>query len=120
MCQIGEPVKPVTVVTPSLAAARAVSLIFSAARWRTPSGSPSPQTSGGTTAWWRASIGSQTAWPTQVVADRPDVQAVALEQLAAALDVGVVGERGVDVEVVAPAGELDAVEAPAAGFSASS
>ena len=65
MCQIGEPVKPVTVVTPSRAAARAVSLSFSAARWRTPSGSPSPQTSGGTTPWWRASIGSQTAWPTR-------------------------------------------------------
>ena len=61
----GEPVKPVTVVTPSRAAARAVSLSLSAARWRTPSGSPSPHTSGGTTPWWRASMRSQTAWPTR-------------------------------------------------------
>ena len=60
-----EPVKPVTTVTPNAAAARAVSFIRSAARERTPSGSPSPQTSGGRMAWWRASIGSQTAWPTR-------------------------------------------------------
>ena len=52
----------------------------------------------------------------EVVADRPDVQAVALEQLAPLAAVGVVGERGVDVEVVAPAGELEAVEAPGAGL----
>ena len=65
MCQIGEPVKPVTTSTPSRAAARAVSFIFSAARWRTPSGSPSPHTSSGSTPWWRESIGSHTAWPTR-------------------------------------------------------
>ena len=38
---------------------------FSAARLRTPSGSPSPHTSGGTTPWWRESMRSQTAWPTR-------------------------------------------------------
>ena len=37
-----------------------MSFIRSAARVRTPSGSPSPHTSGGRTPWWRASIGSQT------------------------------------------------------------
>src|SRR3954447_9808977 len=65
MCQTGDPVKPLTVVTPSRAAARAVSLSLSAARWRTPSGSPSPHTPGGTTPRWRASMRSQTAWPTR-------------------------------------------------------
>ena len=65
MCQIGEPVKPVTTSTPSCAAARAVSFMRSAARSCTPAGSPSPHTSGGSTAWWRASIGSHTAWPTR-------------------------------------------------------
>jgi hypothetical protein len=48
----------------------------------------------------------------EVVADRPAAQAVALEQLALAPAVGGVGERLVDVEVVAPAGELEAVEPP--------
>ena len=113
---VGEPVKPVTVVTPSRAAARAVSLSLSAARRRTPSGSPSPHTSGGTTPWWRASIGSQTAWPTRWLPIAQTLQPVALEQLAPLAAVGVVGERGVDVEVVAPAGELEAVEAPVAGL----
>ena len=50
----------------------------------------------------------------EVVADRPAAQAVALEQLAAAGDVAGVAQRLGDVEVVAPAGELEAVEAPAA------
>ena len=50
-CQIGEPVNPLTCVTPKAAAARAVSFIRSAARRRTPSGSPSPQISGGRIAW---------------------------------------------------------------------
>ena len=52
----------------------------------------------------------------EVVADRPDLEVVALEQLAALAAVGLVGERGVDVEVIAPAGELEAVEAPGAGL----
>jgi hypothetical protein len=65
MCHTGEPVNPVTTSTPSCAAARAVSFIASAARCRTPSGSPSPQISGDSTPWWRPSIGSHTAWPTR-------------------------------------------------------
>ena len=64
VCQMDDPVKPTTVLTPSRAAVRAVSFMSSAARRRTPSGSPSPQTRAGTMAWWRSSIGwSQTAWP---------------------------------------------------------
>src|SRR5215207_6087639 len=62
-----DPVKPLTCVTPKRAAALAVSITFSAARRRTPSGSPSPHTSGGSVAPWRASMGSQTAWPTRWV-----------------------------------------------------
>ena len=116
MCQIGEPVKPVTVVTPSLAAARAVSLSFSAARCRTPSGSPSPHTSGGTTPWWRASIGSQTAWPTRWLPIAQTFRPLRSSSSRRPAAVAVVGERGVDVEVVAPAGELEAVEAPGAGL----
>ena len=57
VCQIDEPVKPTTVSTPSRAAVRAVSFISSAARCRTPSGSPSPQTRDDRMPWCRSSIG---------------------------------------------------------------
>ena len=46
-------------------------------------------------------------------ADRPHAEAVRLEQLAAAARVAAVGDRLVDLEVIAPAGELEAVEPPA-------
>ena len=49
----------------------------------------------------------------EVRAEREAVQVVALEDLLDAADVVVLGERAVDLEVVAPAGELEAVEAPA-------
>ena len=62
--QIDDPVKPTTVFTPSRWAVRAVSFISSAARCRTPSGSPSPHTWADRIPSCRASIGSsQTAWP---------------------------------------------------------
>ena len=62
--QIDDPVKPTTTSTPSLRAARAVIFISSAARWRTPSASPSPQIRSGRIPRWRSSMGSsQTAWP---------------------------------------------------------
>ena len=48
----------------------------------------------------------------EVGADRPAAEAVALEQCPALLDVPRIGDRPVDLEVIAPAGELDAVEAP--------
>ena len=51
----------------------------------------------------------------QVGADRPAPQAVALEQVAVSLDVTGVGQRPIDLEVVSPARELDAVEAPPSG-----
>ena len=46
-------------------AACAVRISWSAARRRTPSGSPSPQTAAGRMALWRSSMRSQTAWPTR-------------------------------------------------------
>ena len=60
-----DPVNPATTFTPSLAAARAVSCISLAARARTPSGLPSPQTCAGMIDLWRSSMASQTAWPTR-------------------------------------------------------
>ena len=49
-------------------------------------------------------------------AEREAVQVVALEHLLDAGAVVVLGQRTVDLEMVAPAGELEAVEAPAAGL----
>jgi hypothetical protein len=46
-------------------------------------------------------------------AERPDVQAVPLEELLPTACVRGIGERLVDLEVVAPARELEPVEAPA-------
>ena len=48
----------------------------------------------------------------EVRAEREASEAVAFEQLSAPPRVGRVGERGSDVEVVAPAGELEPVVAP--------
>jgi hypothetical protein len=62
--QIDEPVNPTTVSTPRRRAALAVVFISSAARCRTPSGSPSPQIRLGSMSRCRSSIGSsQTACP---------------------------------------------------------
>ena len=46
----------------------------------------------------------------EVVADGVELQAVPSEELATALTVAVFGERTGDVEVVAPAGELQPIE----------
>src|SRR4029079_3978460 len=54
--------------------------------------------------------------PDEVRADRPHPEAVPLEQLAAALRVRRVGDRLVDLEMVAPARELEPVEAPLTAF----
>ena len=51
--------------------------------------------------------------PDEMRADRPDAEPVLLEELASAVCVAAVGDRLLDLEVVAPAGELEAVEAPA-------
>ena len=114
MCQIGEPVKPVTVVTPSRAAARAVSLSLSAARWRTPSGSPSPHTSGGSDALVARVDAVADGLADEVVADRPARCRPWRSSSSRRSRSRRRRQRRVDVEVVAPAGELEAVEAPAA------
>ena len=49
----------------------------------------------------------------EVRAERPDAEAVLLQQAADGLRVAGIGDRPVDLEVVAPAGELEAVVAPA-------
>jgi hypothetical protein len=54
--------------------------------------------------------------PDEVCADRPAVEAVALEQLAPGAHVALVRERLVDLEVVAPGSQLEAIEAPFAAF----
>src|SRR5699024_6346845 len=84
--QIFDPVKPTTVRTPSLRARRAVVFMSSAARCRTPSGSPSPHTAEPTIASWRRSIGSS--------------------QMAGAAPAG-------GIEMPAGAAELEAVVPPA-------
>ena len=52
----------------------------------------------------------------EVGAEREAVLMVALEHLLDRADIARIGERLVDFEVVAPAGELEPVEAPAARF----
>ena len=51
----------------------------------------------------------------EVVGDREDLQAVLLQQVQLALDVGVVLGALPRVEVVAPAGDLEPVVAPLGG-----
>src|SRR5262249_54911733 len=50
----------------------------------------------------------------QMVGDRKAPEAVPVEDLPPALDVGSVGDRPVDFEVITPASQLQAVEAPGA------
>ena len=98
--------------TPKTAAARAVSSSRRAARRRTPSGSPSPQTSGGRMRRWRSSIKSQMAWPTRCAPSAKHPRPWRSSSSRRALRVVRVGEGGSHVEVVAPAGKLEPVVAP--------
>ena len=114
--QIDDPVKPTTASTPSLRAARAVIFISSAARCRTPSGSPSPQIRSGRMPRCRSSIGSsQTAWPLRWLEMAQTFRPYFSSISSLRRDVGVVLDRRPRVEVVAPAGDLEAVVAPARG-----
>ena len=76
----------------ALAAARAVAFISSAARRRTPSGSPSPQTRAGRMPRCRSSIGSsQTAWPARWLEIAHTLEAVLVQdRRSRPRDVGVV------------------------------
>jgi len=109
---MGLPVKPLTTSTPKARAARAVFLISSAARWRTPSGFPSPQMRAGRMPLWRSSMrASETACPT-MVAYGVAVQVMAFKDIPATLDVCVVLERFVYFKVISPTSQLQTVEAP--------
>lgn len=48
----------------------------------------------------------------QVRADRPAAQAVPLEQFALAPDVAIIFECSIDLEVIAPTGQFQAIVAP--------
>ena len=52
----------------------------------------------------------------QVAADGKALQVVLVQDIPAALDIAVLAESLVHLEVVAPAGQLQAVEAPRAGL----
>ena len=112
-----EPVKPFTWVTPSRAAARA--------RVLHPLGGALPDALGIAVA---PDLGREDrlvpcvdrvadGLADEVGADREAVQVVALEHLLDRAHVAVLRERPVDLEVVAPAGELEPVEAPLAGLA---
>ena len=107
--------KPLTTPTPNRLAARAVFFSSSAARLLTPSGLPSPQTYGGRIALCRSSILSQTAWPTRWALIAWHCSSCVFEQVALAAAVAVVGL--IDLEMIAPAGQLDAVVAELFGFA---
>ena len=108
-----------TVSTPKAAAARAVSSISAAARCRTPSGSPSPQMRAGRIAWWRSSMmASQTAWPTRWLEIAQHLRPYLSSSCVPPVEVAGVREGLVDLEVVAPAGEFEAVVAEVAGEAA--
>ena len=127
LCQMLEPVKPFTTAgnaglraasaSINFRAALAVSIIFFAARLRTPSGSPSPQTSGGRIGLCRSSMRSHTAWPTRW-AEMAKSSARDLRGSSIALAVVLVLQRAIDFEMIAPAGELHAVVAEAFGLGA--
>ena len=111
--QIFDPVNPDTVVTPNFAAARAVSLhALGGALPHALRVAVAPDL--GRQDALVAGVDREVAHalPDQVVADHVALQAVAVEQLALGGHVAVVGERLVDLEVIAPAGQLQAVEPP--------
>ena len=115
-----EPVKPLTTPTPSFCAARAVFLHFfggpgvDAGRIAV---APDVRRQDGLVP--RVDL-VQHGLADQVGADGVQLQVVALQQVASAGAIAVVGQRLVDLEMVAPAGQLEAVVAELAGFAARS
>ena len=112
MCQVGEPVKPVTTSTPSCAAARAVSFIALGGAPPHPLGIAVAPDLRREHALVALVDRIAHALADEVVADRPAAEPVALEQLAPAGRVAGVAHRLGDVEVIAPARQLEPVEAP--------
>ena len=106
-CQIDEPVKPFTCVTPKLRRGAGGVLHPRGARADALGIAVAPD-SGGRIARWRSSMRSQTAWPTRW-APIARHRARGARAARAASRVAVVGERLVDLEVVAPARQLQSV-----------
>ena len=117
-CQMLEPVKPLTTPTPSFCAARAVFFISSMERRRTPSGLPSPQTRGGRTALVAGVDVVEHALADEVIRDGEQLQVVLFQEVAFAGAIRIVGDRFLDLEVVAPASQLEPVVPEVAGFFA--
>ena len=117
-CQIDEPVKPLTTLTPSLCgrSGRVHHLL----------GGPLPDSLGLAVAPdvvgqnQLVPLIDQVAnrLPDQVVGDCPDFQPILAQKVVASLAVVLVGERLLDIEVIAPAGQFDALVTPFAGLLA--
>jgi hypothetical protein len=101
VCQIDDPVNPTTVETPRAAAAlsRAVA--------------PQSRRQNVAVALVDRVVADRLA--DEMVGDREDLEVVFLQGLALAVDIAGLGERAVDLEVVAPAGDLEPVVAPVRG-----
>ena len=112
------PVNPLTILTPNSAAARAVFSISRAALSRTPSGSPSPQTGGGRMAWCRSSMLSADRLAHEVIADGVALESVPVQRVPVIPAVGILFQRPMDLEVISPAGQLQAVVAELLGLAA--
>ena len=115
MCQIGEPVNPVTVVTPNAAAARAASCIRSG-------GAPAHPLE----LTVAPDVGRQhpamalVDWiayrlPDQVSTQRPAAETSPIENRTNLAGIIRLGHRPGDVEVIAPARQLKAIEPPPGG-----
>ena len=112
-----EPVKPLTMPTPSFWAARAVFFISSIARALTPAGSPSPQTCARQDRLVAFVDRIEHRLADEMIADRVNLQVVALEQIAFGGAIAVVGQGLVDFEMVAPAGQFQAAVAEITGLA---
>ena len=97
-------------------AARAAFFMSSAARVFTPAGSPSPQMYGGQDRLVPGIDVVQDRLARQVIADREHLHAVFLQRLPLAIAVARIGHRLGDLEVVARAGQFEAVEAEVLGL----
>ena len=110
--QIEDPVKPTTVETPSLCAARAVHFISSAARARTPSASPSPIPGPDRRPMPLVDGVVAHCLSDEMVGDGPDAEVVLGERGFLARQVGVVLGGQSHVEMIAPAGNFEPVISP--------
>jgi hypothetical protein len=104
MCQMGEPVKPGTTLTPKAAAARAVFFV-----------APKTRRQNGRVAFVDAVAHGLAD---QMVADSKALQPMSVQNVPARLEVTILFERLVYLEVIAPAGDFHTVVAKVLGFGA--